>query len=205
MIYTVYSGGDDVFLIGPWDLIPDLAQEIAKDFAKYTGGNPYVHLRAGMAFIDGKYPVYQAADDAGDAIDKSKRTGGNAFTFLDMPWKWNEFEKISQKQKDLGKLVSPREEGKKPAPQAILQVLQQLALEERQHERSRGRHVWGRWIWMGMYQLTRMQERNKELVTEIGAIRDGLQESDYQDIDQWGVAARWTELQTRKKGKEDAK
>ncbi len=206
LIYTVYAGGDDVFLIGPWDLIPDLAREIVSDFSEYTGGNPDVHLSAGMAFIRGKYPVYQAADDAGDAIDESKRMNGkNGFTFLDMPWKWNDFEKISQKQKQLDDLVLPKANGKKSAPQAILQVLQQLALEERQHEKSKGRHVWGRWIWMGIYQLTRMQERNKDLVKEIGAIRDGLQENNYLDIHQWGVAARWTQLSTRKKGKEEAK
>ena len=54
LIYTVYSGGDDVFLLGPWDLIPDLAQEIVHDFSEYVGGNPDVHLSACLAFSRGK-------------------------------------------------------------------------------------------------------------------------------------------------------
>lgn len=209
LIYTVYSGGDDVFLIGPWDLIPELAKHIAEDFAAYTSGNPAVHLSAGMTFIDGKYPVYQAAEDAKNAIDDAKDLDGkNAFTFLGEPWKWGVFNSINQKHNQLNNLVKPKEPDKKPAPQALLQVMQQLALEEQEHKnkKQKGRHVWGRWIWMGMYQLTRMGELNKSTAEDIRAIRDGLASNNYQEINYWGVAARWTQLKERKKSKkEDAK
>ncbi|MFZ5819554.1 MAG: type III-A CRISPR-associated protein Cas10/Csm1 [Chloroflexota bacterium] len=204
LIYTVYAGGDDLFLIGPWDLMPGLAQEIASDFARYTGQNPDIHASAGMAFIDGKYPVYQAAEDAGEALGEAKALEGkNAFSFLGKPWPWPVFTEIAVKQTCLQGLVSPQEPGKKPGPQAILHILQQLALEAEQHRKVKGRHVWGRWIWMGMYQLTRMQERRKDLVEEIKAISDELQDNVYQNIDQWGVAARWTQLLTRKKERFD--
>lgn len=207
LIYTVYAGGDDLFLIGPWDLIPPLAQNIVKDFARYTSPAG-LHASAGMAFIDGKYPVYQAAEDAGDALDNAKDElvgGRNAFTFLGKSWKWDAFEELSNKQKRLSNLVKPQEGGK-AAPQALLQVLQQLALQEDQHKKIKGIHVWGRWIWMGMYQLTRMSEQNKATSQQIKAIRDELQQGNYQEISQWGVAARWTQLKERKKfQKEDAK
>jgi CRISPR-associated protein Csm1 len=200
LIYTVYAGGDDLFLIGPWDVIPNLAQEIVRDFAKYTGENPDLHASAGMAFIDGKYPVYQAAEDAKDALETAKDvTGKNAFTFLGQAWSWQEFTTIAEKKERLHTLVSPKEDNKKEGPKAILQVLQQLAVDEQQHGKVKGHHVWGRWMWMGMYQLTRMQERNKELAQEIKSISDGLHDNQYQDIDQWGLAARWAELHGRKK------
>lgn len=199
-IYTVYAGGDDVFLIGPWDLIPGLAKGIADKFKEYTGGNHDVHASAGMAFIDGKYPVYQAAEDAGGALGAAKaHPEKNAFTFLGKRWGWEEFKEISEKHDRLTSLVKPQEEGKKAAPQAILHILQQLAHDEEQHNRVKGQHVWGRWIWMGMYQLTRMQERSKETAREIQAISKELQEGGYQNLDQWGLAARWTELHERKK------
>lgn len=200
LIYTVYAGGDDVFLIGPWDLIPVLAQEIVHDFSEYSGHNPDVHLSAGMAFIDGKYPVYQAAEDAADAIDIAKNIDDekNAFTFLGRSWKWTVFNQIAGRQALLSKLVKPQEEGKKPAPQALLQVIQQLAREEQEHKKVKGLHVWGRWIWMGMYQLTRMRERHKDSSSEIKFISDELNQNKYQDIHQWGVAARWAELLNRK-------
>ncbi len=199
-IYTVYAGGDDVFLLGPWDLIPGLAKGIVGDFAKYSGYNADIHASAGMAFIDGKYPVYQAAEDAGDALDAAKaHPEKNAFTFLGKRWGWKEFEEISEKHDRLTSLVKPQEEGKKAAPQAILHILQQLAHDEEQYNRVKGQHVWGRWIWMGMYQLTRMQERSKETAREIQAVSKELQEGGYQNLDQWGLAARWTELHERKK------
>jgi CRISPR-associated protein Csm1 len=199
-IYTVYAGGDDVFLLGPWDLIPGLAKDVVDDFARYTGHNADVHASAGMAFIDGKYPVYQAAEDAGDALDAAKAPPEkNAFTFLGKRWGWEEFKEISKKHDDLTSLVKPQEKDKKAAPQAILQVLQQLALEEEQHDKVKGLHVWGRWIWMGMYQLTRMQERRSDLASDIESISDEIQENKYQNIAKWGVAARWTQLFTRKK------
>jgi CRISPR-associated protein Csm1 len=197
-IYTVYSGGDDVFLIGPWDVMPGLAQKIKDDFARYSSENPNVHLSAGMAFIDGKYPVYQAAEDAEKAIDGAKDMDGKgAFTFLGRSWKWATFSEIAAKQKRLSELVKPSAPDKKPAPQALLHVLQQLALEEEGHKKANGIHVWGRWIWMGMYQLTRMGEQNSGIAEDIKSIRDGLAGNSYKEINQWGIAARWTELHTR--------
>ncbi|AEE15340.1 CRISPR-associated protein, Csm1 family [Thermodesulfobium narugense DSM 14796] len=36
-IYTVYSGGDDLFLIGPWIILPDFALHLSKKFREFTG------------------------------------------------------------------------------------------------------------------------------------------------------------------------
>lgn len=201
-IYTVYSGGDDVFLIGPWDVMPGLAQKIRDDFARYSSENPCLHLSAGMAFIDRKYPVYQAAEDAEKAIDGAKDLDGkDGFTFLGRSWKWATFNEIAAKQKTLSELVKPSAPDKKPAPQALLHVLQQLALEEEGHKKANGIHVWGRWIWMGMYQLTRMGEQNAVIAEDIRFIRDGLAGNSYKEIHQWGIAARWSQLKVRKKSK----
>lgn len=205
LIYTVYAGGDDIFLLGPWDVIPALAQDIVQDFNAYTGANSDVHLSAGLAFIDGKYPVYQAAEDAREAIEHAKAAPGkNAFTFLGKAWSWAVFDDLAGKQSRLETIVSSREVGGKDGPQSILQILQGLALEEDQHDRKNGRHVWGRWIWMGMYQLTRMQERYKDFASDIQSIRDELKENQYGQIDQWGTAARWTELKERRKIQKEA-
>ncbi len=200
LIYTVYAGGDDVFLLGPWDIIPELARDIVRDFAEYTGHNPDIHLSAGLAFIGGKYPVYQAADDAKDAIDQAKLLDGkNAFTFLGNSWQWTAFDAIASKRGILDQLVTAKDGGGKDGPRAVLHLLQQLAVDEKQYKKNNGRHVWGRWIWTGMYQLTRMQERYKAFAPDIKSIRDKLAENQYKEIDQWGTAARWLELISRKK------
>ncbi len=202
LIYAVYAGGDDLFLIGPWDRMPELAQTIRDDFGAYTAGHPAIHLSAGLAFIGGKYPVYQAADDAFDALDLAKGVDGkNAFAFLGEPWQWEVFSSLAAKQARLLKIVTgpgfdPENLG---GPQALLHVLRQLAGEAAARaKKSKGRPVWGPWVWRGAYQLTRMAERYQrskpELAAELLSIRDELALDNYQTIQQWGAAARWAQL-----------
>ena len=205
LIYAVYAGGDDVFLIGPWDQMPQLAQTIANELSRYAGGNPDIHLSGGIAFVHGRYPVYQAAADAHAALEQAKHIDNdkNAFGFLGRAWKWADFRQVADKQRRLLKIVGdPREiEGGLNGPQAILQTLQHLAQNEADTaKRRKGRPVWGPWMWLGAYRLTRMAkqaERNEALSKELLAIRDELSANDYGDIAQWGTAARWAQLRLR--------
>lgn len=206
LIYPVYAGGDDIFLIGPWDRMPALVQLIRDDFTAYTAGNPALHLSAGLTFITGKYPVYQAAEDAAEALEEAKsRDGKNAFCFIGQVWDWDTFNQVSSKQVTIRRLVAGGKldlqglEG----PQAIIQSLRQLAEDEARRFRSqKTRPVWGPWMWQGAYTLTRMAERYKstqsELAQAILSIRDELDANNYQEINQWGFAARWTQLEIRK-------
>lgn len=199
LIYTVYSGGDDVFLIGPWDIMPDLAQNIVSDFARFTGGHPDLHISAGMAFIGGKYPVYQAAEDAKETLEQAKALDGkDAFSYLDTAWKWSEFSKVADKQKQIEHLVRPQKDGGLGGPHNLIQILRRLASDAELHSQGKSRRVWGHWIWMSMYLITRMMEQNKEISAELKTIQDSLQNSNYTNLNQWGTAARWTQLKIRK-------
>lgn len=205
LIYAVYSGGDDVFLIGPWDIMPGLAARIHQDFTRYSANHPAVHLSAGLAFIGGKYPVYQAARDAADALEAAKALDGkNAISFLGETWKWPAFDEVTKKHLRLNRLVSGKQADAQglEGPQAILQALRRLASSEAARaRRNKSRPVWGPWIWLGAYQLTRMAERFKrgkpELAEEIIRMRDELGADDYRAINQWGAAARWSQLELR--------
>ncbi len=206
VIYAVYAGGDDVFLIGPWDRMPGLAQVIVDDFSAYAALHPGLHLSAGLAFIGGKYPVYQAAEDADDALEQAKDVSGkDAFSYLGIPWKWDVFSEVTSKYERLRRLVTGKEmdlEGLE-GPQAILQILRELAQDEADAaKRLNGRPVWGPWMWRGAYRLTRMAQRygkqKPALALEIDSIRDELNKDNYSSISQWGTAARWTQLEIRK-------
>jgi len=209
LIYAVYAGGDDMFLIGPWDQMPVLAHTIADDLRRYASDNPDVHVSGGLAFIHGKYPAYQAADDAKDALDAAKDIDAdkNAFSFLGQVWKWLGFDGVRDKFKRLVKIAGdPKDEdidGGLGGPQAILQVLQQLARSEKDKRTKRGQTVWGRWMWHGAYLLTRMAERersrNQPLHDELLNIRNELSKNNYGEIGQWGAAARWAQLWLRKR------
>jgi CRISPR-associated protein Csm1 len=73
-ISLVYAGGDDLFVIGAWSLLPGLAEAIQKDFSDFTNGA--MDLSAGIFLSPSKgYPVYQAAALAGKAESFAKDEG----------------------------------------------------------------------------------------------------------------------------------
>jgi len=71
-IYTVFAGGDDLFLMGPWNGIIALAREIRKQFAAYVGGNPEIHLSAGISLQKPHTPLNQLASSAKSALKEAK-------------------------------------------------------------------------------------------------------------------------------------
>jgi CRISPR-associated protein Csm1 len=199
LVYTVYSGGDDLFLIAPWDKTPALAQRIVDDFAAYTA-HPGMHISGGMAFIDGKYPIYQAAEDAAEAEHLAKGNGRNSFAFLSRAWKWTEFRSLAEHKNELTHLLKGEAQDERGGPKSILQTLRTLAKMEAEAIAEKGRPVWGRWLWMGAYHLKRLEERQKNnpaLQERIAGLREKL--GLFQNLEMWGAAARWAQLETRKK------
>ncbi len=203
LVYTVYSGGDDLFLLAPWDKTPALAQKIVDDFAAYSA-HPGMHISGGMAFIDGKYPIYQAAEDAEDAEKLAKDNGRNSFAFLGKAWKWDEFRKLDERKDELVNLVKGENAAERSGPKSILQTLRALARMEEDARKESRRSVWGRWKWMGAYHLARMEERYKNnagLKAKIAALREKL--GVFEQIEAWGAAARWAQLETRNRSNSD--
>lgn len=71
-IYVNYAGGDDLLIIGPWDLIIQLAKDIRETFKNFTCHNPDINISAGVSIINKKYPIGRAALLADEALEKSK-------------------------------------------------------------------------------------------------------------------------------------
>lgn len=203
LIYAVYAGGDDIFLIGPWDVMPGLAASIAAEFQEFAAANADVHLSGGMTFIHGKYPVYQAADDAHDALEQAKNIedkGKNAFGFLGRAWKWDDFTIIQKNFVKLTHLVSPPADGGLGYQTAVIQVLRKLADDRKTDKRER--IIWGPWMWQIAYHFTRrIKEAGKD--TPVGQALDeihlSLKDDSFRNLPQWGAAARWVQLYFRER------
>jgi CRISPR-associated protein Csm1 len=71
-VYTVYAGGDDLLLLGPWHEILRLAQDLREDFQRFVGGSQHVTLSAGVALFDPKTPVTHAAQEAEERLARAK-------------------------------------------------------------------------------------------------------------------------------------
>jgi len=114
----VYSGGDDLFIVGSWDKVVELAQRIRDDFQAYTD-NKQLTISGGMVIVPKKFPIHKAAILSGKAEDEAKEIDGkirrrhhalnaravtppqtpgdtesrkDGFTFLDKPLRWQDFK-----------------------------------------------------------------------------------------------------------------
>jgi len=87
---VVYSGGDDLFLIGHWLDITEAAFDIKNAFERFTG-NPYITLSAGVALGDVHDPVYRLAEAAGYAERLAKENARQSVTLFDThTFRWEE-------------------------------------------------------------------------------------------------------------------
>lgn len=69
-VNIVYSGGDDVFLIGVWDDIIESAVLMRNAFERYCAGA--LTVSAGIGVFDTKYPVALEALETAELEDKAK-------------------------------------------------------------------------------------------------------------------------------------
>jgi len=72
-IQILYSGGDDLVVIGPWNEILDFALDLEWLFKEYVGKNPNLHFSAGMVIVDKKFPIYRAIELAEERLKEAKR------------------------------------------------------------------------------------------------------------------------------------
>jgi CRISPR-associated protein Csm1 len=70
--YTVFAGGDDFFLIGPWLSQIRLAGKMRQAFQDYVAGNSEVHFSAGISTTKPGLPIGQLGDMAENALEQAK-------------------------------------------------------------------------------------------------------------------------------------
>ena len=203
--YSIYSGGDDLFFIGSWDAMADLALRIRADLADYTGHHPGFHLSGGLVLITERYPIYQAARDAGAAEEEAKvLPGKNAFCFLGQTLPWPTVARAAALAARLCRLLEARK-----VSRGLLRLLitTQAAYEEARLRtlREGGGHTltgqpqgyYGPWVPRAQYMLARMAELHRPAAREIGELQELMREDDYRAVAWVGLAARWAELLTR--------
>jgi len=100
-LYTVYSGGDDVLVIGPWDSIIKFADELNREFKRFTCNNENITLSAGIAFVKHNYPVFRAVEMADNFLDISKDRGKDSLTLFGQTVKWREVLEIIKESEKL--------------------------------------------------------------------------------------------------------
>lgn len=165
----VYSGGDDLFVLGRWDVIPGIGLEINKKFRDFVCHNPAFSLSAGISLIPGKYPMYKGAELSGTAEDMAKqyqREGKkkNAIHFFGQSFDWDEFEALNKLVKEISTFENKA---------ALIRRINLIAETHREAIESRKRKQMGmaiedirrivqadKWRWRMIYSLSRFAQKD---------------------------------------------
>lgn len=202
-VYAIYSGGDDLFVVGAWNKMPEIGKKIYEEFRTFTSDNSNITLSTGITIAPTvKYPLYQAADLTGEALDKSKDLKKedsmpkekDAITFLDKPLKWDKFSGDITKLKE--KLEELHDAG---VSRTFLQKLYEIYDV---YEKQRSKHGetlakyddrYGRWRWLLAYVIarTKVSRENEELLKETEKLIR-------KNIEYLPITVRWVEFLTRK-------
>jgi len=95
-MYTVYSGGDDLLIVGAWDSVLQLAGTLNRDYHRFTGNN-CMTLSAGVLLTRPDYPVARAAPSVEEALKASKAAGKDRLTVLGRTLTWADWQHVEQR------------------------------------------------------------------------------------------------------------
>jgi CRISPR-associated protein Csm1 len=215
-VQVIYSGGDDLFLVGAWSEIPLVAQRIRDGFTSFTAANRNWGISAGIDLMPASFPIAAAAQRAGDAEERAKQfqrphgKSKDAVCFLDEVLGWEDFAALTQARDQLYDLFG----GPQPRlPRATLRTLHAIACEARAagalDEQFRVDEATqavrrGKWAWQAAYAVARAtgapqdRERLYQLYRSLANHQwNGIK----QPLRLLKPAAEWVDLLKREKSK----
>jgi CRISPR-associated protein Csm1 len=207
-IFIIYSGGDDLFAVGKWDVLIDFAEEVRKRFMEFSCFNKRLGISGGIAITPPKFPVMKGAKEAERAEHLAKHhllpghgINKNAFTLFGYPLQWDqEFKVVKQVKDQLLELIENEN-----LSHGFLDRIYNYT-DQYYKELNKGKNP--RWRWLVAYDFARMQARHnsneiKNFLNELkisifsDETSDGPLKSGYVFLELLNIAARWTELQLR--------
>ena len=92
-IYTVFAGGDDLFIIGAWDEVITLSKEIRKEFMKFCESDiSGLSISMGLIMTKPSKPISFVADISEKALEKAKEVDGkDAISLFGETVKWDKY------------------------------------------------------------------------------------------------------------------
>ncbi|HRQ06181.1 MAG TPA: hypothetical protein PK580_09490, partial [Nitrosomonas halophila] len=137
--YTVFAGGDDFFLIGPWHATIELAGEMQQHFKRYVA-NSGITFSAGISMTQPKVPARHLARSAERALEQSKARQNeagiplkDAITLWDQTVGWQEWHTLlTERAGKLAQLLAEAEQhGAKLSTGYLYDLLQLTGKAER--------------------------------------------------------------------------
>ncbi len=123
-IYTIFSGGDDLLLVGPWNTLFAYAYH-ARQLFHGEFADPELTVSAGMAVVQRKRPIRRAVEQADHLLKSAKELGRNRFAAFGQVWEWKEHDSIAHHCTCLSKWVNQN-----AAQRGWLQTLLRMAEQQ---------------------------------------------------------------------------
>lgn len=94
--YTVFSGGDDMFIVGPWNEIIDFSVKIRKLFRKFCADNPDITFSAGIGLFKHYEPISFCTREVENALKNSKKIFDekDKITIFNKTMSWDDLENV---------------------------------------------------------------------------------------------------------------
>lgn len=191
---VIYAGGDDFFIIGPWSDLPEMAERIREELARYSGGNPSLSISMAIEIApDVKYPVYRVAQEAGESLDKAKdymrnESKKDALSILKTLVGWEEFAEYKEIKSLLVELMQAK------VSRNLFNIIYAIADH---YERSQKEDDIFK-SWRLVYYAARLKERNKKVRDKIDDFLDKtLVKKNNKLYPKLASAAWWADLETR--------
>lgn len=142
----IYSGGDDVFVVGAWDDVIEFGIELRERFHEFTQGK--LTVSAGIGMFPDKYPISVMAREVGDLEDAAKSLPGkNGVALFDREFTFGWDELLSKVIEEKYRHIADYFSGNEERGMAFIYKLLEL-LAERDDRITKAR-----WV----YFLTRMR------------------------------------------------
>ncbi len=105
-IYTVYAGGDDLFIVTAWSTALKAVLRIREELSEYTCFNPNIGLSCGVFLTHGSYPIRIASESAERAESEAKsKEGKDSINALGETLSWQDVkEALEETEEILGKV-----------------------------------------------------------------------------------------------------
>ncbi len=100
--YTIFAGGDDLFVLGAWDEVIELAKDVRNGFIDFAKGSSLT-FSVGMILTKPNKPVNFIAKRSEEALESSKDMDGkDAITLFGESVKWDNYLNDNGLKKELG-------------------------------------------------------------------------------------------------------
>lgn len=93
LIYSVYAGGDDLFLLGPWDALLEFALDLERLYRAFTQ-HPGLTLSGGFALVNPSLPIPLLAEAVQEAEQAAKAAGRDRLHLFGQSVPWGEMGEL---------------------------------------------------------------------------------------------------------------